>query len=69
MARKQAKKLICITQKEDENLSQAESGKLINENVGMLKECQTPEEITKLLKTANKYMLYLIHMRLGLGLS
>ena len=67
MARKQTKKLICLTRKEDDEMSIAESGKLINENVRMLKGCQTLEEIKKLLKTTNKYMLFLIFSRLGIG--
>lgn len=69
MARKQAKKLICLTRKEEEGMSKAESGKLINENVRMLKGCQTLEEIKKLLKTANKNMLSMIYSRLGIGIA
>ena len=67
MERKQGKKLISLTQAENKELSMIDCGKLINENIRMLKECQTQEEMTRLLKTANKYMLYLIHARLGLG--
>lgn len=67
MKGKQGKKLISLTQTEDKKLSMIDCGKLINENIRMLNECQTQEDMTRLLKTANKYMLYLIHARLGLG--
>lgn len=67
MERKQGKKLISLTQAENKELSMIDCGKLINENIRMLKECQTQEEMMRLLKTANKYTLYMIHARLGLG--
>ena len=61
------KKLICLTSKEDEELSFAEVGKVLNENIRLMKTCQTQEELMKLVKSANKYTLYMIHTRLGLG--
>ena len=54
MERKQGKKLISLTQAENKELSMIDCGKLINENIRMLKECQTQEEMTRLLKTASE---------------